>query len=103
MLGLETQLRQQPVGHEMTESDEVGRGRDADAIAFIALFRRLYVEVAQISGHGDKWLRAMEERVVADVRNMKPTEHGKIFNPITVDMACDVVTKVLTGLRSGLP
>ncbi|MCW5693308.1 MAG: hypothetical protein KIT48_13185 [Pseudolabrys sp.] len=84
----------------MTTDDEVGRGRDADTMAFFALIRRLYVEVASISGHGDAWIRAMEEQVVKDVRRMSAAAPGKMINPATIDQACDTVTKALTGLRS---
>ncbi len=84
------------------EEEEIARERDADGIAMVALFRRLYVEVAQIGGYGEPWLRTMEEAVIADVRKMAgPDECGRATNPATVDMACDVVTQVLTGLRSG--
>jgi hypothetical protein len=83
--------------------DEIGRGRDADTMAFLALIRRLYVEVAQTNGLGDKWLRAMEDQVVKDIRSITGNVPGKIINPATVDQACDVATKALTGLNSGRP
>lgn len=80
----------------MTDDTLTKRAKDADVLAWFVLVRRLFVEMARVREPG--FLKEQAELAEQELRALNPPSTGKQVHPETLDMASDVIVKLLSGI-----